>query len=234
MEKQYHKGLTITFWVVAAILGIHYIFIYLPHAVDKGIFSIGSLIIPAIILLVIWLLKRNAEKKLNGNTPEKQLEDNPKNGYTSSTQHQVKEQTLDNTLKEFSRQFTEEQKTIIIWFLVKIANSDGDANAKEEQQLSQIMELLDYDMSNTKIQAIALTVAEYPVSKLNEIVLTLDTSLREWFVITAFSLIVCDGEVKDKEIESSVYYSSIFGFSVEEHDEIIKKATALYGNFNKK
>lgn len=227
MEKKHHRGFTITFWVVATILGIHYIFIYLPHAIDEGTFSIGSLIIPAIILLVIWLLKRNAEMKLNRDVSEKQID------YSVSSQHQAKGQASD-TLKEFSRQFTEEQKAIIIWFLVKIANSDGDTNAKEEQQLSQIMELLDYDMSNTKIHATALAVVEYPVSKLKEIVSTLDTSLREWFVITAFSLIVCDGEIKDEEIESSVYYSSIFGFSVEEHDEIIKKTIALNNYFNNK
>jgi len=64
-----HKGLTVTFWIVAAILGIHYFFIFLPFAIKHGNTSfadiLGSLIVPTIILVIIWQIKRSAEKKLN-------------------------------------------------------------------------------------------------------------------------------------------------------------------------
>ena len=230
MEKKQHKGLTVTFWIVATILGIHYLFIYLPHAANNGTLNfpsfIGSLIIPAIILSVIWLIKKNAEKKLNNSAQTKQ-EDND-NKIASKNSNDLSQE---KSLEDFGKNFTEEQKAIIIWFLVKIANSDGDSNSKEKDQLSQIATLLDYDSSRAETQAVVPIVAEYTSSKIKEVISFLDESLRKWFVVTAYSLIMCDGVAKEEEINSFEYYCSIFGFSEEEQGEIIKRHLTLCKHF---
>lgn len=226
MERKQHKGLTITFWIIATILGIHYFFIYLPHGLKNNTLNfpslLGSLIIPIGILSVIWLIKRNAEKKINSSDVM------PNIPISNTSNSEVLD--INNRLMDFGKSFSEEQKALIIWFLVKIANSDGEVNEREEQQLSQIMYLIDYDASRDESQKMASQVSQYTISKIKGILDMLDNSLKEWFVTCAFSLIVCDGIINNEEVDSSIYYASMFGFSVEEHDEIIKKTIALSQN----
>ena len=70
MEKKIHKGWTITFWVATTILGLHYLFIYLPYAIKAGTLKhgatvVGSLVIPVGISFILWRIKVRADKKLN-------------------------------------------------------------------------------------------------------------------------------------------------------------------------
>ena len=64
-----HTGWTITFWVVVILFGLHYIFIYLPHAASAGTLNgasiIGSLILPVGISFIVWIIKVRADRRLN-------------------------------------------------------------------------------------------------------------------------------------------------------------------------
>jgi len=67
--KNTNIGLTITFWVFFVLFAIHYIFIFVPHLVRNGTSSfpylLGGMIMPAIVLSIIWTIKKRKEKKLN-------------------------------------------------------------------------------------------------------------------------------------------------------------------------
>lgn len=204
----------------------------MPHAVDKGTFSIGSLIIPAIILLVIWLIKRNAEKKLNKDVPQKVRENKVVEHSVITNLNQSPAHTPNNPLKEFSRQFSKEQKAVIIWFLVKIAEADGDINGREEELLAQTINMIEFDSSDKETESISLKISTYSLAELVHILNTLDRPNKEWFAVTTYSLIMCDGAAKDDEVGMAIYVCSQIGINEQEYYKIIDKAKSLYNHIN--
>lgn len=134
--------------------------------------------------------------------------------------------------KDFSKRFTTEQKSVVLWFLKEIAKADGNVNGSEEQMVGQVMELIGFDLSNKETENIFSKILTYSLAQLVRILNTLDRADKEWFTITMYSLIICDGTAKDDEIGMAIYICSQIGISEQEYSEIIKKTISLYKRFN--
>ena len=68
-HKKIHTGLANTFWIFFALFIFHYLFIFVPYEDKNGTLDfphlLGGMIPPAIILSIIWAIKRKKEKKMN-------------------------------------------------------------------------------------------------------------------------------------------------------------------------
>jgi len=236
--KHTHTGWTIAFWVVAIILGIHYFFIYLPHSMNKGTFSIGSFIIPIVILVVLWQFKIRADKNLNkGQSNSEAVQDNPqkeRNKKISAGPVLGDDiHVINHTAKQkmTTNRFSIEQQAVMVWFLVKIAEADGDININEEQQLGQFFQIIGYDLSDKETESISRKVAAYSLDQLTQVLNSLEKSDKEIFAITTYSLIVSDGQPKEDEIKMALYSCTQIGIDDDEYYRLIKKSATMYNQF---
>jgi uncharacterized membrane protein YebE (DUF533 family) len=119
----------------------------------------------------------------------------------------------------------------MVWFLVQLAQADGEINEKEWQQLDQAFGIIGYNPADKETEKISLKVAGYSLDNLMNVLNTLNRSNKEWFAITTYSLIMCDGVATDEEINQHLYVITKMGISEDEFCNILKKEMAFQNKF---
>lgn len=191
----------------------------------QGVSMIPGLIFIGTIcaIVAIWRKKKVEEVNTNTELEEKELKENTK-----------KHEEKINLLTDFQQRFNTEQKTVIARLLFHIAEADGDTNEKEWQQLNQAFSIIGYNPLDKEMQEISLKIAGHSLANLINVLDTLDKSDKEWFAITVYSLIMCDSDATEAEINQALYIITKIGISEDEFYNIVETAMTIYNKFKSK
>ena len=130
---------------------------------------------------------------------------------------------INQHLREFQDQFSENQRKAIMSCLFIIANLDGEFHRKEEKFFIEAASVLGYKLSGDYLDDFMSMGGEKLINILN----SLDDSQKDWFIIAAYVMVHADGQALDYEFQCLESQLNIMGITRQRFEDVVSKSQLL-------
>jgi uncharacterized tellurite resistance protein B-like protein len=137
------------------------------------------------------------------------------------------EDSTNHHFRGFQDQFSENQRRAIMCSLFTIANSDGEFHKKEQEFFVEVASVLGYKLRDNYLDDF-LSIGR---DRLLNILNGLDENQKDWYIITAFTMIHIDGKALEIEFQYLESYFNSMGIDRNRFERVLQKSQLLMNKF---
>lgn len=133
----------------------------------------------------------------------------------------------------FQNEFTQDQKAAIIFSLMTLVTKAESRNcANSKRQVEEVASMLNLQLDDPILDVTIARVYAWGNNKyIIKVLNSLSKSQKEWYVITAWSILIADGQAEGAEVRYVLETFEDIGITEHEFQRIFQKAKALMNRF---
>ena len=134
--------------------------------------------------------------------------------------------------KKFQSSFSTEQKAAIILSMGFVAKCDGQYHPKELDLIKQIAIHIGINLEKEMMPGGIINInASKGIEYFGKVLNNLESGQKEWYLVSLFNLIHCDGNVAEAEAKEVLMIAEDIDISAEQYKQIVDKWDKLYELF---